>query len=188
MRRSESKPDPSFWCDVIRVYRFPIVVFALAIIPGLNFTYSGHGGISWFVIPLCFPWIILRALIRMTKGSEVPRKWYQRFFRITIPCYIAFAFPLSWAATTSIRLPSACRFPPGLSLRSWYRPSHGGTSCGSDRYLDLSHPIFEGPPRFHATTINSPPNPRLSEEPRIPGLRKCVGALLPFPIAAGVWQ
>jgi hypothetical protein len=113
MNLGESKADPSFWREVMRVYRFPIVMFALAIIPGFNFTYSGHGGISWFVIPLCFPWVILRALIKMTKGSEVSRGWYKSFFKMTIPCYIAFALPLSWAATTSIRLTF------GLPIRTW---------------------------------------------------------------------
>ena len=113
MNPGESKPDPSFWREVVRVYRFPIVMFALAIIPGLNFTYSGHGGISWFLILLCFPWVILRAIIRMTKGAEALRRWYQRFFKVTIPAYVAFAFPLSWAATTSIRLTF------GLPIPAW---------------------------------------------------------------------
>ena len=113
MSLSESKADPSFWREVVCVYRFPIVMFALAIIPGLNFTYSGHGGISWFFIPLCFPWVVLRAIIRMAKGSDESRRWYQRFLKITIPCYIAFAFPLSWAATTSIRLTF------GLPIPTW---------------------------------------------------------------------
>ncbi len=49
-------PSPSFWREVMRVYGFPMVMFALAIVPGLNFTYSGHGGPSWFFVPLCFPW------------------------------------------------------------------------------------------------------------------------------------
>jgi hypothetical protein len=88
--------------EVVGTYGFPIVMFALAIIPGFNFTYSGHGGISWFVVPLCFPWVVLRALIKIVKGSEASRTWYKGFFKITIPSYIALALPLSWAATTSI--------------------------------------------------------------------------------------
>lgn len=96
MNLGESKPDPSFWREVMRVYRFPIVMFALAIIPGLNFTYSGQGGISWFVIPLCFPWVILQALIRMTKGSEASGKWFKGFF------HEDYFYVIS---------PSLCRFP-----------------------------------------------------------------------------
>ena len=104
MKPNDNNSDPSSWRELKGVYGFPIVMFALAIIPGLNFTYSGHGGISWFLVPLCFPWVILRALIKTMKASEASRRWYKSFFKITIPSYIAIALPLSWAATTSLRL------------------------------------------------------------------------------------
>ncbi len=77
-------------------------MFALAIIPGFNFTYSGHGGISWLVVPLCFRYVTLRALIKITRGAKDRRRWYKGFFKATIPSYVALALPLSWAATTSI--------------------------------------------------------------------------------------
>jgi len=105
--------SPNFWREVITVYRFPMVMFVLAIIPGLNFTYSGHGGISWFFVPLCFPWVIARILIKIAKGSEASRRWYKSFFKITIPSYIAIALPLSWAAATSIRMTF------GLPISAW---------------------------------------------------------------------
>jgi hypothetical protein len=105
--------DPTFWREVFRVYGFPMAMFTLAIVPGLNFTYSGHGGISWLVAPLCFPWVILRALIRLTKGSEGSRGWYLAFYKTTIPLYVALALPLSWAATTSLRMAF------GLQVSTW---------------------------------------------------------------------
>jgi|SRR5580693_3344874 hypothetical protein len=113
MHLSDDNSSPSFWRVVMRVYGFPIVMFALAIIPGLNFTYSGHGGISWFVVPLCFPWVILKAVITIMKGSEASRSWYKSFFKTTIPSYVALALPLSWAATTSIRMSF------GLPISTW---------------------------------------------------------------------
>ena len=113
MNPTDNNSDPSFWREVIGAYGFPMVMFALAIIPGLNFTYSGHGGISWLVVPLCFPSVILRALINITKGSEGSRQWYKSFFKTTIPSYIALALPLSWAATTSIRITF------GLTVSTW---------------------------------------------------------------------
>ncbi len=105
--------SPNFWREVLRVYSFPIIMFALAIIPGLNFTYSGHGGISWFFVPLCFPWVIARILIKIARGSETSRAWYKGFFKITIPSYVALALPLSWAAATSIRATF------GLPISTW---------------------------------------------------------------------
>jgi hypothetical protein len=110
---TDSSPSPSFWREVTRLYSFPTVMFSLAIIPGLNFTYSGHGGISWFFVPLCFPWVVVRILIKIAKGSEASSRWYKSFFKITIPSYIAIALPLSWAAATSIRMTF------GLPISTW---------------------------------------------------------------------
>lgn len=110
---TDSSSSPSFWREVIRLYRFPMIMFGLAIVPGLNFTYSGHGGISWFFVPLCLPWVIVRILIKIAKGSEASRRWYKSFFKITIPSYIVIALPLSWAAATSIRMTF------GLPISTW---------------------------------------------------------------------
>lgn len=109
----QNQAEISFGREVVGVYGFPLVMFALAIIPGLNFTYSGHGGISWLLVPLCTPWVVLRALIKTLKGSEASRRWYVRFFKITLPSYVAIALPLSWAATTVIRLTY------GLPVSTW---------------------------------------------------------------------
>src|ERR1700732_561390 len=113
MNRRRNNSDLSFWLEVTRIYGFPFVMFALAIIPGLNFTYSGHGGISWFFIPLCFPGVILQVVFRVMKGSESTRRWYMSFFKVTIPTYIALALPLSWAAVTSLRMTF------GLQISAW---------------------------------------------------------------------
>ena len=110
---AENHSSPTFWREVIRGYWFPMLMFALAIVPGLNFTYSGHGGISWLFVPLCFPWVIARILIKIAKGSEVSQRWYKRFFKLTVPCYIVIALPLSWAAATSIRMTF------GLPMSTW---------------------------------------------------------------------
>jgi hypothetical protein len=96
--------DPNFWFQVTAAYGFPTVMFALAIIPGLNFSiYTGHGGIGWLVLPLCFPFVTVLTLVKTMKGSDRSRAWYRHFFKVTIPAYIALALPLSWVATSSIR-------------------------------------------------------------------------------------
>jgi len=105
--------EPSFGREVASVYGFPLVMFVLAIVPGLNFSYSGHGGISWLLVPLCSPWVVLRVLIKTLKASGESRRWYVRFFKITLPSYVAIALPLSWAATTVIRLTY------GLEVSTW---------------------------------------------------------------------
>jgi len=64
---TDDSSSPNLWHEVISVYGFPMAMFVLAIVPGLNFTYSGHGGISWFFVPLCFPWVIVRILSKIAK-------------------------------------------------------------------------------------------------------------------------
>ena len=92
-----------FWRVLGRVYAFPITMFTLAIVPVLNYSYSGHGGISWLFAPLAFPSVILVAISKLARGSNENRTWYKKFFLISIPSYILFAYPLSWAATASIQ-------------------------------------------------------------------------------------
>jgi hypothetical protein len=100
---SDRRPDPDLWREIKRTYGFPLTMFALAIIPGLNFTYSGHGGPSWFFIPLCFPYVFLRGIIKLIVSPGETFAWYGKFFVITIPSCVALAFPLSWAATASLQ-------------------------------------------------------------------------------------
>ncbi len=90
-----------------------MLMFVFAIVPVLNFTFSGHGGPGWFIAPLCFPSVILQAVLRITKGTQDARAWYKKFFTITIPAYVAFAYPLSWIATKSIGMTF------GLRIEVW---------------------------------------------------------------------
>lgn len=84
-------------------YWFPLAMFAMGIIPGCNAMYSGHGGLAWLIVPLCFPYVAIRALIKCTTGSAATRAWFRRFYTITIPSYIALSVPLSWAVSASIQ-------------------------------------------------------------------------------------
>jgi hypothetical protein len=102
-----------FWRELRRSYGFPLTMFTLAIVPGLNFVYSGHGGPAWFLIPLCFPYVLLRALFKLVRTANETRLLHAKFFAVTIPCYIAMAFPLSWAATTSLHNTF------GLTIPTW---------------------------------------------------------------------
>ena len=104
---------PRFWREAIRIYRFPIIMYALAIVPGLNFTYSGHGGLSWVIVPLCFPWVIVRILIKIARGSQESSRWYKTFFKATIPVLRRPIAATFLAAATSIRMSF------GLPVSTW---------------------------------------------------------------------
>jgi hypothetical protein len=122
MKSSEVDPALSVWREVVRVYGFAGVMFALAIIPVLNFTYSGHGGISWFFVPFCFPYVLFRGILDISKASEASRRWYVRFFAVSIPVYIILAIPLSWASTTSIRSTFGLQISTGSFLGTMVCP------------------------------------------------------------------
>jgi hypothetical protein len=110
-----SAPGPAFnaWREVRRTYGFPLTMFALAIVPGLNYTYSGHGGPCWLVLPLCAPYIFFRALIKIIKSPNEMSSVLIKFFAATIPLYVALAYPLSWAATNSLQ------HTMGLTIPVW---------------------------------------------------------------------
>jgi hypothetical protein len=66
--------DHKFWREVVIAYRFPLVMVVLALVPILNFiAYSGHGGIGWLILPICFPWVIVKAVIKIMRGAEASR-------------------------------------------------------------------------------------------------------------------
>ena len=113
MESSDDNSSLSVWREAAKVYGFAGGMLALAIIPVLNFTYSGHGGVGWFFVPLCFPYVVFRAAFDIARSSGTSRRWYIRFFAITIPVYIFLAIPLSWAAATSIRNTF------GLQISTW---------------------------------------------------------------------
>ena len=93
----------SKWREIKNTFAFPFVMFALAIIPGLNFVYSGHGGIAWFLIPLCCPYVLGSAIVKLAKAQRPALAGYIRFYAIAILGYVVVALPLSWAATASLR-------------------------------------------------------------------------------------
>ncbi len=103
----------SYIYETALAFGFPIVMFIMAIVPGLNFIFSGHGGISWLIIPLCFPSVVFRAALKCKFSSEEQTAQYRRYYKAAIPTYIGIAVPLSWAAVTSIENTF------GLTVSAW---------------------------------------------------------------------
>jgi hypothetical protein len=106
--------DPSYVLEAWATYAFPLAMFALAISPTTNPLYSGHGGPAWLIAPFCSPYIFLRTALKTMRGPKERRRWYRRFFAVSIPFYMLLALPLSWAATTSIESHY------GLEVSPWF--------------------------------------------------------------------
>ncbi|MBV9669766.1 MAG: hypothetical protein JOZ43_02320 [Acidobacteriales bacterium] len=102
----------SWWVECRRLFLFSGVMFVLAIVPVLNYTYSGHGGFAWLIAPLCGPYITIRAIRRFREVGGAVRSAYARFLIRAIPSYVVAALPLSWMATMSIRHTFGLRVSP----------------------------------------------------------------------------
>jgi len=77
-----------------RAYRFAIIMALLAIIPGCNFLYSGHGGPAWLILPSVFP-VTLFLLYRAWRNA-LP-EGHPRPTRFAVLSLISY-FPLSLLA------------------------------------------------------------------------------------------
>jgi|SRR3954471_13135806 hypothetical protein len=114
MNSDDNLAGRSYWWDLFATYAFPAFMFAVATVPGWNHAYSGHGGFAWFIAPMCFPWVTLRALLKFALSRQPRRRWYIKFYLMTLPCYLALAVPWSWAATASIKATF------GLPVSPWF--------------------------------------------------------------------
>lgn len=77
------------------VYGFAIVMALIAIIPGCNFLYSGHGGIAWLVLPFAFPFALLRLFLLYRSVPSDQKQFTKRFALVSLVSY----FPVSLAAS-----------------------------------------------------------------------------------------
>ena len=79
-----------------RILGIPVAVLILGCIPGLNlFLYSGHGGIFWLVLPLCFPYVLVRLLLVLWKLPAATGKNRLGIAASVIVIYILVAYPLT---------------------------------------------------------------------------------------------
>lgn len=79
-----------------KLLMFPVVVLVLGCIPGLNlFLYSGHGGVFWFVLPLCFPYILVRLTIALWRSESAKKSEALKASVFVVLTYLIIAYPLT---------------------------------------------------------------------------------------------
>jgi hypothetical protein len=93
-----------------RVFLPPAVVIILGCVPGLAlFLYSGHGGIFWLVLPLCFPYILVRVFLEIRKLPLGERAAGLKTLAVGVLIYVVLAYPATrWTehyVTSTIGLP-----------------------------------------------------------------------------------
>ena len=100
--QSPIKSPPTFRRAILSTYGFACFMGLTGIIPGCNFSYSGHGGPSWLILPLVFPYALARIGYGIYCGGAM-RDFYFRFAKITLPVYIFIAYLMSYFAAMSIK-------------------------------------------------------------------------------------
>jgi hypothetical protein len=77
-----------------RAMLFPIVLLLLGCVPGLSwFIWSGHGGFGWLLLPLCFPYVLIRLSILVWKAQAAERRNVVKIAVLALLTYVLFAYP-----------------------------------------------------------------------------------------------
>lgn len=56
-----------------KAHGFALIMLLVAIIPGLNYLYSGHGGLAWMFLPFALPIALATHLIALVRGPSGER-------------------------------------------------------------------------------------------------------------------
>lgn len=86
----------------VSAYGFAVVMAVIAIVPGLNFLYSGHGGPAWLLLPFVFPVALLRLYLAIRRSPAGERSEVKRFAVLSIVAYLPLSLGASYLGCVSI--------------------------------------------------------------------------------------
>ena len=100
-----------------RVFGWPVGLLVAGCIPGVSwFLYSGHGGVGWFVLPLCFPYIVALLAIHIWRLPSGQRASGAKTAGGAVLLYMIFSAPTTlWtehylASSIGLQLPAGSLF------------------------------------------------------------------------------
>jgi len=78
----------------LSVLAFPVSVLLLGCVPGLSWlVWSGHGGFGWLLLPLCFPYILIRLAVVVWRSEPSERVQKLKFAAVCAFLYLLVAYP-----------------------------------------------------------------------------------------------
>jgi hypothetical protein len=81
---------------LVRLLLFPACILILGCIPRVSFfVWSGHGGIGWILLPICFPYLIVRLTILVWKTEASTRKNAAGLAAAILAGYVVLAYPIT---------------------------------------------------------------------------------------------
>jgi hypothetical protein len=88
--------------ELLALFKFPALMLVLAIFPGINcFIYSGHGGLGWFILPFCTPYVLLRLAMLALHDAPI-RQWFLKYGTLLTIAWMFLSLPLSYVAVRGI--------------------------------------------------------------------------------------
>ena len=86
----------------LSTYGFAFVMSVIAIVPGLNYMYSGHGGIAWLILPLVLPVALLRLFFAYKKATHENKPIVKSFAIKSLSIYVVATLLVSVVGSYSI--------------------------------------------------------------------------------------
>jgi hypothetical protein len=83
-------------------YGFAAVMAFLAIIPGCNLAYSGHGGPAWLILPFVFPVALLRLYLHYRLAPKEQKAFAKRFGFASVGAYMPLSLGAAFLGAFSI--------------------------------------------------------------------------------------
>jgi hypothetical protein len=96
----------------LSAYLFALVMALIAIVPGCNFLYSGHGGVAWLVLPFVFPMALCRLALWWYRAPRTERPIVLRYSLASVLIYLVAAFGFAYAGANSIQHTFGLRVEP----------------------------------------------------------------------------
>jgi hypothetical protein len=79
-----------------RALSFPVGLLILGCIPGVSFfLWPGHGGVGWILLPICFPYLIVRLAFLIWKTESSARKNAASRAVAILVGYVVLAYPIT---------------------------------------------------------------------------------------------
>ena len=106
---------PKFLCEV---FLPPVGFLSLGCVPiwgGLLF--SGHGGLGWFILPLCFPYIVIRLMVFLYGLPAERRRKAFPIALIGVLAYILISYPIARRTENCVFSGTALPIQPGTMFK-----------------------------------------------------------------------
>jgi hypothetical protein len=91
-------------------------MITMAMTPGCNVMYSGHGGPAWLILPFAFPATLLILFRAFRASPHDERSQTKRFIVMSLAVYVVVAFAGAHLGAASIKRSFGLEVPP---LQLW---------------------------------------------------------------------